>query len=427
MADTLKPFSETPGRDTTNDQSGFDIARCYYDQRSRIAEDADVLRRLMAAVDSPGELAPVQWAQWYAVVRGFAPSLILELGRGRGNSTALFAQAASRLGHTRIVSLCQNDAWAATVVPRIARIVDRRWFDRVDARLTDILTTDYGKIIAGHEPVLVLWDAHGLEIAEVVLGDILPRLLDRPHLVLIHDIIDNRYGGLSRSYDRLPLWKGLTWQKQARRWDSRVNIGWMNSIQDQVIALADFSARNDVAIGSADHEFHEFFSAHPAYADEMRQLLGDDVFSAPADWAFLSLTGKSGPFHFPAVTSRRAFAQRSDIVTDQLLRLPATIVTEPKPWMYASKLTWRPASTLPSDVQAFIRCRVQVEGGAIGVGLLSLDEKEFVETQVVSSAAEPVNVMLPVADLARRGPLVIYTWAAPESARVRIDDLSLVW
>jgi hypothetical protein len=35
--------------------------------------------------------------------------------------------------------------------------------------------------------------------------------------------------------------------------------------------------------------------------------------------------------------------------------------------------------------------------------------------------------MLAVPDLARRGRLVIHTWDTPVSARVRIDELSLVW
>ena len=46
-----------------------------------------------------------------------------------------------------------------------------------------------------------------------------------------------------------------------------------------MVAIADFSARNDLEIGSADHEYAQFFAAHPAYAAEMTQLLGDEFFS----------------------------------------------------------------------------------------------------------------------------------------------------
>ena len=426
--DATRPFARTQGRDTTRDRrSTIDIARWYYDRRHEVAEDALVLQQLIAAVDCTNDLAPTQWAQWYTVVLDYAPDLILELGRGLGNSTSVFGQAAWRLGRTKIISLCQSGAWQNLSAPKIAGIVDSRWFDNIDARLANILTADYGAILRDHERVLVLWDAHGLEIAEVVLGDILPRLFDRPHLVLMHDILDNRYAGMARSYGGQPLWKGAKWQQRTGAWNSRINIGWMNSIQDQVIALADFSARNDLEIGSADHEYATFFGAHPAYAAEMQQLLGDEFFSLAAQWAFLSLTGREGPFHFPAVSGRGPFAEQRPLILEQIRHLPISVVTSAERWAYASKLSWHPGSDVPPNVQVWMRCRVHVDGGAVGVGLLTPDEREFEATTVVSPAAEPQNVLLPVTDANRRGPLVIHTWDLPVSARVRIDELSLVW
>ena len=41
---------------------------------------------------------------------------------------------------------------------------------------------DYQRLFEGSERVLLLWDAHGFEIAEMVLGRILPLIADRPHL-----------------------------------------------------------------------------------------------------------------------------------------------------------------------------------------------------------------------------------------------------
>lgn len=427
MNDEGKPFASTPGRDVTRDRpQAVDVAQYYFDERHRIAEDAEILRQLIAAVGWSNDLASPQWAQWYSVALGFAPDLIIELGRGYGNSTALFGQAASRLGHTTIVSLCQSGEWASIVAPRIARLVAPGWFANIDARRADILAADYGEIVADHQRVLVLWDAHGFEIAELVLGEILPRLVDRQHLLLMHDISDNRYAGVPRSYGGGPLWKGSSWQQRTGAWGSRVNIGWMNSIQDQVIALADFSARNDVEIGSADHEYAQFFTANPAHDDEMRGRLGDEFFNRIGHWAFISLAGKAGPFHFPGVSGWRGTTNRCDILTDQLPRQPATIQTDAVAWAYAAASAWRPSVNPPPNTPAWIRCRLRVEGGAIGVSLLTPDDTAFVQSQVVSSSA-PASVLLPVVDLADRGRLVIHTWDAPVPARVHIDDLSLIW
>ena len=434
MNDIVKPFARTPGRDTTKDRPApFDIAQWYYDQRFQIAEDAGLLRQLIAAVDSPRDLGSPQWAQWYSVALGFAPDLIVELGRGYGNSTAVFAQAARQLGRgrwrqpTRVVSLCGTGEWASVVTPKIAQVVDRRWLANVDARRMDILAVDYEQLLADHTRVLLLWDAHGFEIAELVLGDILPRLVGREHLVLMHDINDNRYPGVLRSYGGQPLWKGSAWQKRTGAWGSRVNIGWMNSQQDQVVALADFAARNDLEIGSADHEYAQFFAAHPDRAEEMERLLGKEFFSVAAYWAFLSLSGKEGPFHFPAVAGGRAAVHRSTLVTDPISRLPVTILTADRAWEYASTLSWCPAEEPPADIPSWIRCRLRVESGVVGVSLMAPDERSFVESQVVSATSGPQTILLRAPGPSERGRLVIHTWDAPVAARVRIEELALVW
>ena len=387
-----RPFSSIPGRDTTRDHPAFDLGRSYYEQRERLVEDLPRLRELIHAVNWPNDLTSPQWAQWYSVALGFAPDLIIELGRGYGNSTALFGQAAWRLGRTKVVSLCQSGEWASLVAPRIARVVGPGWFANIDARRTDILATDYAELIADHRRVLVLWDAHGFELAELVLGEILPRLADRPHLLLMHDISDNRYAGVPRSYGGYPLWKGSAWQSRIGAWDSRVNIGWMNSIQDQVVALADFSARNDLEIGSADHEYAQFFGAHPEHGAEMRQLLGDEFFALIGHWAFLSLSGKAGPFHFPGQSGWRTAKNRSEIVAGELPR-GRTITTAATAWAYAATSEWRPVASPPADAPAWIRCRLRVEGGAVGVSLLNADGSAFVQSQVASSVS-PTTVVL---------------------------------
>jgi hypothetical protein len=421
------PFASTPGRDVSKDAPPpFDIARFYYDERFRIAEDLPLLRRLIAAVDSRIDLEPHQWAQWSSVALGFAPTLILELGRGHGNSTALFTQAARRLGGAKVVSLCRTGNWASTVAPRIARFVDEQWFRSLDARRIDILAVDYDRILADHPRVLILWDAHGFEIAELVLGELLPRLIGRPHLIVMHDIDDNRYGNLPRSYGGHPLWKGAKQHATTGVADSRVNIGWMNSREDQIVALADFASRNDVEIGSADHEYATFFDEDAGRADEMRRLLGDEFFSTRGRWAFLTLSGKEGPFHAPAVSGWRTAANRSAVVSDELPRLPATIATTPVPWAYALTFAWRPVNDSPPAVPAWIRCRLQATGGPVGLSLLTADERAFVDSQVVSSPVVE-TVVLSVPDVKAAGRLVIHTWDAPQGARVRVDDLSLIW
>ncbi len=135
-------------------------------------------------------------------------------------------------------------------------------------------------------------------------------------------------------------------------------------MQDQVIALADFSARNDLEIGSADHEYARFFAAHPGACRGDAARLGERVLLAHGHWAFLSLTGKTGPVSFSRLSGWRAASNRCEIVTERLPRLPATMVTDAAPWAYAATSRGVPSRPPPPELRAWIRCRLRVDGGA---------------------------------------------------------------
>ena len=428
-------FANVPGRDTTADRrQDFEVAAAYYEQRLAIAEDRDMLRALIGATRAVHDLTPPQWAQWYSVALSFRPDLIVELGRSKGNSTALFCQAASRLGGTRVVSLCNSRDWIDESLPRVKAIVPTGWLDRLDARMTDILDADYEQLFAGSTRVLLLWDAHGFEIAETVLGRIFPLLADRPHLVLIHDISDNRYAAVSRSYDGQPLWKGSTWDKGTGPSPARVNIGWMNSLQDQVVAIADFAARNDLEVGSADHAYAEYFGGRPQHAAEMVRLLGDEFFSVAAHYAFVSLAGSQGPFHYPAV-QRRFHHQCDAAIRDvhpkrwwrRSTALPRRVETNPVKWEYAAVMDCRPRAEIPAGASPSLLLRLQVVGAPAGVGLLNADGSAFVESRRILPAIESVKVFLPVADASAAIRLVVHTWDIPEAARVHVEEIAFVW
>jgi hypothetical protein len=429
-----RPFEKAPGRDATKDRpSGFDIARCYFDQRFVVAEDAERLRMLRRLVKWSNDLTSPQWAQWYSVALGFKPDLILELGRGRGNSTALFTQAAARLGSTRVVSLCMSSDWQDEVAPTLKASVEPSWFGRLDARRADILTTDYAEIVGDARRVLLLWDAHGFDVAEVVLGAILPLLVEHEHLIVMHDISDNRYTTADRSYEWTPFWKGPQWQERTGLWTSRTNIGWMNSIQNQIISLADFATRNELEIGSADHEYWQFFNARPELADDMTRTLGDEFFSTEAHWAFLSLNGKRGPFVFPPNHARPSPRHRADVRIERVEpagvavpALPLRITTVARPSLYGAVIYWRMTTQPPTGVPVWLRLTMQVRDECVGVGLLNASGSAFLERRLVRPSAEPDVVFVPlgVGDL---GAVVVYTLDRPASSRVEIHDIAVVW
>src|SRR5262249_60970035 len=90
-------------------------AQAYWEQRRALREADGRLVALEEAVNAPRDLSPNQWAQLLAFALEFRPTLILELGRGLGNSTCVFTEAANRLpgGFCRVLSLCLTDYWTA--------------------------------------------------------------------------------------------------------------------------------------------------------------------------------------------------------------------------------------------------------------------------------------------------------------------------
>src|SRR5580692_1898596 len=179
---------------------------------------------LSGAVNRPSDLSLFQFAQLLASVLDFAPDLILELGRGTGNSLCAFTEAANQLpSRCRVLSLCNTNDWQTITVPDVSRVVPASWFKPVEAIQGDILEFDYAKGLAGAKRVLIFWDAHGFEVAECVLGRILPIVSDRQHLVFMHDMSDARYSPETNNYGERGLWKG------ANAEDARLRLGIVDS------------------------------------------------------------------------------------------------------------------------------------------------------------------------------------------------------
>jgi hypothetical protein len=275
----------------------FTPGRAYWNQRARLGAARDRLLTLSRTVGRPSDLAPYQFAQLVAGCLEFKPDLILELGRGFGNSTCAFTEAANQLGgvtRTRVVSLCKSREWDILTRPALTPVVGDSWFAPLEALTTDILTFDYRPHLSGAQRVIVFWDAHGFEIAECVLGTILPLLADRAHLVFMHDLSDVRYCPPSLAdYGEHGMWKG------ENAGDARLRIGIVDSAVAQAISVIDFSGRNNITLDSADHSFDVDLAQYGGRADQMRELLGDELFGLQGHWFWFTLNERPGPYTFP--------------------------------------------------------------------------------------------------------------------------------
>ena len=66
--------------------------RAYWNQRQVLLEARPRIEALVETIGENTDLTPFQWAQLLAYTLEFKPDLILELGRGAGNSTCVFTE-----------------------------------------------------------------------------------------------------------------------------------------------------------------------------------------------------------------------------------------------------------------------------------------------------------------------------------------------
>ncbi|MBS1856722.1 MAG: hypothetical protein JST11_15240 [Acidobacteria bacterium] len=278
---------------TPSPEFGFSAAAALWRQRHRLAEARPRLDALRAAIDDPVNLSPFQYAQLYAATLEFAPDLILELGRHRGNSTAVFLAAANQLAMPpgSLVSLDLSSNWEQLTLPRLRPVVPEDWFAPLAALRRDILRYDFATLLGQARRPLLFWDAHGLEVAECVLGSILPRIAAMPHLAIMHDVSDTRYADpASLAYGGDRLWK------RTDHTGPRLKLGHLDSEVGQVIAILDFATRNRLPLHSADHSLRTELSA--GSQEELASLLGE-YFSTEAHWLYFSLNQVPPPHTFP--------------------------------------------------------------------------------------------------------------------------------
>lgn len=188
------------------------------------------------------------------------PDVVLDLGTGRGNSAAVFSvvgQVLGEIGHELAVHTFDvHDQWNAET----SQLLGTPMAKRVVPHVGDLTEFDFYPVLEPSRSVLVFWDAHGFAVADTVLTRILPLLVERRHVVVCHDISDNRFHPERKSYGSLPFWRGMDYFYNKRD-TSAINIGWLCGIVDQMLPLTDFCYRNDIEIQSFDYSIQRELAA----------------------------------------------------------------------------------------------------------------------------------------------------------------------
>jgi len=271
-------------------------AEAFWNQRESLAASQERIRALSAAIGRPGDFSLAQWAQIAAFTQEFRPDFILELGRGTGNSTACFTEVAHHLGgaeQCKVLSLCLSESWRNESVPKISKIVPPEWFVPLETLERDILRFDIASRLGSAQRVAVLWDAHGFEVAEWVLGELLPKIAFKPHIVMMHDLSDLRYCSPERKYGSEGLWKGTS------AGDQSMWLGDVYSRVAQSISIIDFKTRNKIPLHSGDESFFGKYESDLEKKNALERMLGKDLFQLNSHWFWFTLAEAGGELTYP--------------------------------------------------------------------------------------------------------------------------------
>lgn len=278
----------------------FNVGDSLWENRLIVSKKSTRLKILAETIGRLIDSSLPQYAQLFSTVMGFKPSLIIEIGRGYGNSTAVFTEAANYLNETKkVLSFCLSNDWETKIAPKISRVVENDWFGKLDARVKNILDVDIKDFVSKKDSVLLFWDAHGWDISEYILGNVLPKIKNNRHLILVHDIMDTRYHEHLKKYNTCGIWKGYPDDKSNVQ--QHVIVNSMASVFEEIVSLNDFAERNGLKINSVEDQLRKKIFIFPKRSGELNRLFGNEMSSPVSSLFWFSLKGlnKNQNISFP--------------------------------------------------------------------------------------------------------------------------------
>lgn len=176
----------------------------------------DRFATLAALVDAPNDLPLEQWSRLHGRALSSGADLLLEVGRGYGNSTVVLTEAAHTLD-CRVVSVGFDEppAFETITWPKLAPVVGDDWRSALTVVQADV--RDYEP--PASRRCFLFWDAHGTGVADTMLNRLIPGL-PGGSTVVVHDVptpaeaersplplsaYPYSWGGFVSAFEELPL------------------------------------------------------------------------------------------------------------------------------------------------------------------------------------------------------------------------------
>jgi cephalosporin hydroxylase len=270
-----------------------------WSQREAVQDALPRLESLLDVIFPINQLTmlPEDYPKLCAAVMDLQPDLVIEVGRLFGNSTCILAEAAERLGHTKVLSMCLTDRWFTTTLPKVEPLVSKAWLDNLDARVMNFVDLDVEGALKGHERVFVMVDAHSWEVAEFLLAEVMPRLRSRQHVVWVHDIVvpthysevRERYAPEKPRYINRYNGKGIWKDDENARSHEFIFANGLAGSYPEFLALVDFAQRNGIDFRGVEEDVRREVDERPERRAELLERFGERMYSPFSGFAWFTL------------------------------------------------------------------------------------------------------------------------------------------
>ena len=246
------------------------------------------LKLLKNLINDNVNLSFTQFALLYGAVLEFKPDLILEFGRAKGNSLAALLQGVYEIKNCSIESFCLSNYWQ-DVFKKIKPHVESDWHNCVNIHTIDLTKINFEPVVKNKKKILIWWDAHGYEVAQHIFSSLMPLLMDKQHLVLIHDAYDARCLNKQKDYNNLPIYKSEEDCYAGKC--AFLRIGWITTACFEYISIIDFLSRNNTELKSLDYDLYQ--------NNILLTSIFKDSFIDEIGITYFSMNEYTGPYYFP--------------------------------------------------------------------------------------------------------------------------------
>ncbi len=236
-----------------------------------------LLSPLFPCVNRPVDFSFGDWLMLFSLTMEFKPQMIIEVGRGFGNSTCVFLETANQLNCPLLSFDLSGKSWQVTAKRvRAQGARGPEWFSRGTIIAKDFTRVHPEKTVPdGVGRTLFFWDAHGKALGDYIIPRIFPRLRARPHLIIVHDITDLRGGGLGQNPQYLLQ-------------------GTFNTPFEEIFPLYELWQAEKTAIGSPAYDITTAMSKDPERIGRLTNIFPESsrpILGRAGHWVYFQLSG----------------------------------------------------------------------------------------------------------------------------------------